>query len=311
MNNKNIVNSIIYLIKELLDMGDDYELVVDISCINAELEYLISDAEELIGNKDFEDCKTENEVIDKMFYMAYEKIVENKPDMIKDLLVNWEYYGYYNTFIKNLTYERVDKIEDSNIYKNLKTLLEYVKSTDIEEAVVNNLESLVNSLKNIDVDAINIGYDVARTYLPKLSKKFGIYSNDVFSIGHVITPDNEEEFPCYKGYSYVFHKDINQCGGPDTPLCALVKSDTDNVYLKILMSRRGQLQRDINVVGVIGYIYDFGTLKFKKDTSIEIISDTLADKYNQLIDAVYDIADKYPTLYKIKLYDDPLENILQ
>lgn len=307
---KEIIDAIIFFIHEALDMDDSYEEIVEVTCHSADLSFSAWDADDMVGAEGFEDCEAGYDVLEKMHRKALGITLDKKPKAVEDLVRYWIEDGYLDVFRANLKYEEALNIEETDIFKNLTSVLNYVKESDFDKEVADNFEGYVNSLKNIDFDAIRIGTEVANSYYAKLSSEFGLTSNDVFTVGHVIQPREIDEFPCYEGHSYVFHKDVNRIGAPETSLATLVKTDDDNVYFDISLERTGDLSESGCVVGIVGYIFDFCTLTFSKDTPIEDITQGVVEKYNELFYKLYDIANNYPTLYRIKPFDAPLENVV-
>ena len=164
-------------------------------------------------------------------------------------------------------------------------------------------------VSHIDTDAINIGYAVGHSYFRYISKDFGTVTNDIFTVGHKIIKAETREFKEYKGFGYVLHKDINAIGSPDTPLCALFRTDDTNVYIEILLGRQSYLSETARIAGIVGYIYNFGTMIFNKKENVDIIAKKLAEKFNQLLPIIYDIADNNQSLYSLKDYNAPIETI--
>lgn len=170
----------------------------------------------------------------------------------------------------------------------------------------------VNQVKThstLSKEAVAIGYEVGHSYYRYLTKDFGTITNDVFTVGHKLTRAEIKENAPFAGFSYVLHKDINAIGSPETPLCALFKTDEENVYIDILLGRQGYLSDTARVMGLVGYIYRFGTLTFKKTENIDVIAKALATRFNELLPIIYDIADNTQSLYSLLAFNAPLETI--
>lgn len=296
---QNIAKSFTSLSRELLGMGDSYEEMVESCCYTAGILFNSYDAIDMAGTEGYEDCVDKEDVLDKMFLKAYTILLQKEPKVIEDVIEHWITDGDFEQLRENFAVELVDNIGDSDTFKNLVNVLDYSKTAQLSSEVINELEEYVASLKAIDMVAVRKAREVVHAYLPKLSKAFGVWTNDKSTVGYIISPRDIEEFPCLQGYSYVFFKDVNQCGAPRTELAFLVKAEDGKLIINIRMARKGYVVSNETVGGIVDYIYEFDTLSFNLDTPIDNIAQRLADRADELAFAMYDIATVNPSLWSL------------
>lgn len=293
---KNVAKALVYLDKETIDMGDSYE-----DCVYGRYYQAFGKEPNITSNTN----------LDEFLYKSFLKMLANKPSEISDLIECWEEYEHYYTFEHNIQYENVDSINKSNIYKALTLVYKYAKENKLSKKAVTPLKNFLDRIKTTGIAAINVGYNAGHTYYRCLdSKIFGTISNSVFTVGHTITSSDIKEHKEYKGYNYVFHKDINVCGAPQISIAAFFKNaGANNVQVDIKIERHGYVTETRSCVGIRGYILDIESFLINTKTPVEEYAKVVADKFNQIAPKLYDLADIHQSLYSNLGYNKPLELI--
>ena len=305
-----VAKALVLLDKELLSMGDSYEEIVENRTYQACMNLSLYDLDKYYDDPEYADCNGDDgEILDKILYKAYLKMLNKYTEEIESIIRSWYEHDYYDIFEGNIQYENVSSINKSNIYKSLYLVYKYAKEVKLKKNIIEPLYNFLNRVKTTGVASINIGYNAGHNYYRYLdSSIFGTLSNDVYTVGHTITPSDIKEHKEYKGYSYVFHKDINRCGAPEISLAALFKnSDVDGVQVDIKIERHGYLTDTGRSVGITGYILDVESLIINSNSSVEEYSRIIANKFNELAPKLYDLADIHQSLYFNKKYNAPLE----
>lgn len=281
-----------------IDMGDDVEELVNCMCEAAGLKENAWDIHEENGVLNLLN-KAHQIIINKNFKLLIGRL--------KNLLT--EEGDYYSEHIKNYMFrECVSKVNDSKMYKAVNLIYKEVKEYDKTLAKIIKIK-LLDDMKNNGVASIKVGYEIGHSYFRYLDPGiFGVISNTVFTVGHAISASDIKEHKEYKGYTYVFHKDINRCGAPRISIAALFKnSDTDKVQVDIKIERHGYLNQSQTCVGTRGYILDVESFVIDKNTSVEEHSKLIADKFNEIAPKLYDLADIHQSLYGSLGYNAQLE----
>ena len=291
---KDVAKALICLDKETINMGDSYE-----DCVCG--RYYQAFGKELNITRDTN--------LDDLMYKAFLKMTSNKPNEISDLIGYWEEYEHYDTFEHHIQYENVDSINKSNIYKALTLVYKYAKENKFKKEVIKPLYDFLTRIKTTGVASINMGYNVGHRYYTYLDKNiFGTISNDVFTVGHTITASDIKEHKEYKGYNYVFHKNINKCGAPEISIAAFFKNaDAGQVQIDIKIERHGYKNPTRSCVGIAGYILDVCSLTLSSKSMIENSTMIIADKFNEIAPKLYDLADVHQSLYSSLGYESQIE----
>lgn len=299
----NVAKALILLDKEQIGMGDDYEEAVENIVYSA-----YNNSSEIDKLKSKYASNEREQELDKLAHKAYMHLLNNKPDQIEFILNSWTLYSY-DTFERHIQYENVNSISKSNIYKALSLVYKYTKENKLSKKVVEPLYKFLNRVKTTGVASINMGYTVGNNYYRYLDgNKFGTISNDVFTVGHTITASDTKEHKEYKGYNYVFHKDINKCGSPAISIAALFKNARDgNVQVDIKIERHGYKTPTRSCVGIAGYILNVESFVLYNDADKEDCARVVANKFNELAPKLYDLADVHQSLYSSLGYELPLE----
>lgn len=306
-----VAKALVLLDKELLCMGGSYREVVESRTFDAEDDLQLWDLDEYYEKPEYKDCKDDDEILDRILYKTYIKLLNNKPIQVDTIIKIWGAFDYYDIFESNIQYERVSKITQSKIYQALFIVYKHAKKQKYTNVAVRPLGEFLSKIRRTGIASINMGYGVGNCYYRYLdSKLFGTISNDVFTVGHTITTLDVKEHKEYKGYSYILHKDISRCGSPDIALAALFKNTNDgNVQIDVKLARQGYLSESQHCVGLVGYIKDFGSTIVKYDMPVEECAKKLAHMFNMLAPKLYNIADDNQSLYFMKKYGAPLEQI--
>ncbi len=296
---ENLSQALKCLDQMLLRMGDSFEDYVEGICYEAGLDYDVCDIAE---DTDIE--QTINE--------AYNVITEDFNNTLNRLHY-WNQEGEYDYFLELLKYEQADDIADTDIYKSFVTILHDMIETQINNQKIAGkkdthpvildedylaFDRFMKILNNINYRCIKTGYQVGQTYFKKLHT-FGVTSNDCATVGHIITSEDITENPEYEGYSYVFYKDINLLNAPQTPLVVLFKTGTTgDTEVRILLGRYAYVSK--SCIDIVDNIYDFGSICFDQNTSVEEISDTIAKTLDEITPILTQAADEYTDLYSIR-----------
>ena len=306
-----VVKALILLDKEQVDLGLGYDEIVDNRVALAKQNFGVYNLGDYHSNPKFKDCKDFDEVLDKILYGIYIKLLNTDSKEIAGIIDEWEENESYDTFETNIKYENVSKITQSKIYNALRTVLKYAKEQKFSKKTVYPLANFLTKMKMSGVASINLGYKVGNTYYSYLdSDKFGVISNDVFTVGNTITSSDVSLHKEYKGYSYVFHKDINKCGAPEVALAALFKNtDSGDVQIDIKLARNGYLSAAGSCVGTVGYIKDIDSITVNPVISAEAVAKRISEIFNSLVPKIYKLANNYQSLYSCKKFDKPLEEI--
>lgn len=303
----NVAKALTTLDKELVDLGLGYDEIVESRghLIGASLE--VYNLYQYYNKHGYEDCKNDEEILDKILQNTYVKIIHQDNKAIENLIKSWQEYDSYDTFETNIKYENVNKITQSKIYNALNTVLKYAREQKFHKEAVQPLMDFLTKMKTYGVAAINLGYQVGNKYYEYLdSDKFGIISNDVFTVGDVISSTNTS----YEGYNYVFHKDIGKCGAPEIALAAFFKNaDNGDVQIDIKLARNGYVTESDYYVGIVGYIKDIKSIIVKAETPVDTVAKQIAEIFNDSAPKMYKLADNYPSLYTLKKFRTPLEEI--
>lgn len=291
---KDVAKALVLLDKETLDMGDDYE-----SCVCGRYYQAFGKEPNITSSTN----------LDSLMYKAFLKMTSDKPSEISDIIGHWEEYEHYDTFERNIQYENVDSINKSNIYKALTLVYKYAKEKKFNKEVVKPLYDFLTRVKTTGIAAVNMGYNIGHSYYRYLDgDKFGTISNDVYTVGHTITASDIKEHKEYRGYNYVFHKDINKCGAPRISIAAFFKNaDEGQVQIDIKIERHGYKTPTRSCVGIAGYILDVCTLTLSSKSMIENSAMIIADRFNEIAPKLYDLADVHQSLYSSLGYELPLE----
>ena len=99
-----VAKALVLLDKELLDMGDSYSEVVENRAFSAGTRLNLCDLNDYYEKAEYKDCIDDNEILDKILYKTYIKLLTNKPDKIENIISIWNEYDYYSTFEENIKY---------------------------------------------------------------------------------------------------------------------------------------------------------------------------------------------------------------
>lgn len=306
-----VAKALVLLDKELICMDDSYSELVENRAYDAGDDLSLLDLDDYYEKSEYKDCIDDNEILDKILYKTYIKLLTNKPDKIENIISIWNEYDDYCTFEENIKYENVSNITQSKIYKSLYLVYKYATEHKLNKVVVEPLKEFLSKIKINGVAAIRLGHNVGNCYYKYLdSNIFGTITNSVFTVGHVITQSDIKEHKEYKGYNYVLHKDINKCGAPQLALAALFRNTDDGkVQIVLKVARSGYLGPSKSCVGLIGYIHTLGAHIVEPTISVDECAQKLAKSFNSFAPMLYDMADLYQSMYSNLPYNAPLESI--
>lgn len=306
-----VAKALVLLDKELICMGDSYTEIVENRAFSAGDNLSLWDLSEYSGKPEYKDCNSNTDILDKILYKTYVKLLNNKPNEIDTIILMWDRSNSYDIFEGNIQYEKVNKITQSKIYQALFLVYKHAKEQNYTKVSIRPLGEFLSKIRRTGIASINMGYEIGNRYYMYLdSKLFGTISNDVFTVGHTITTLDVKEHKEYKGYDYILHKDISRCGSPDIALAAMFKNTIDgNVQIDIKLARQGYLSNSQSCVGLVGYIKELGSIVIKPNAPVDECSRKLANIFNTLAPKLYSIADDYQSLYFMKKYGAPLEQI--
>lgn len=304
-----MAKALVLLDKELINLGESYSEIVENRAILVKQNLTLWDLADYYDDPKYKSCKTDNEILDKILHGVYIELLNTDPKKIADIIGMWDEYECYDIFADNIKYENVKKITQSRIYNALGLVLKYAREQRFSRDTIQPLVNFLAKMKMSGVASINLGYKVGNSYYNYLdSDKFGVISNDSFTVGGVISSSDIVLHKEYKGYDYIFHKDIGKCGAPEIAIAALFKTlDNGDVQIDTKLARRGYLNERENSVGIVGYIKDVHSAVVKSNTPVDDLARQIANLFNSLVPKIYKIANNYQTLYSCKKFDKPLE----
>lgn len=306
-----VAKALVVLNKELISMGESYVEIVESLSYYTENPLNLLYLDEYYDKPEYKGCKDEYDILDRISYKIFLELVNQKPTAVAEIIATWDEYDSYDTFKENLQYENVSKITQSKTYKALCIVYKHAKEQKYNKDAIKPLGEFLSKIKATGVASIRLGSGVGNTYYKYLDPKlFGTLSNDIFTVGHVITSSDIKELKEYSGYNYVLHKDINRCGAPQIALAAMFKNtDSGDVQIDIKLARRGYLVESSSCVGLVGYIKNLESIIVNPLTSVDVCAKKLATMFNLLAPKLYDISDANQSLYFMKKYGAPLEKI--
>lgn len=306
-----VAKALVLLDKELINLGESYAEIVENRAILIRQSLTLWDLADYYDDPKYKNCKNDNEILDKILYGVYIELLNTNPKKVANIIEAWDEYESYDIFADNIKYENVKKITQSRIYNALGLVLKYAKEQKISKDIIQPLISFLAKMKMSGVASINIGYQVGNKYIAYLdSDKFGVVSNDSFTVGCAISPSDIALHKEYKGYDYVFHKDLGKCGAPEVAIAAFFKTlDNGDVQIDTKLARNGYLNERENSMGIVGYIKDVHSAVVKPNTPVDDLAKQIGNLFNNLVPKIYKIANNYQTLYSCKGFNKPLEVI--
>ena len=306
-----VAKALVFLDKELLDMGDSYSELVESRVLSAGERVHLYSLDEYYKKPEYKDCKSDDEILDRILYNAYVKLLTTKSFEVDTIIKLWDTEGLYETFEIGIQYERVSKITQSKIYQSLFTVYKHATEHGYTKVATRPLGSFLSKIRETGIASINMGYQIGNSYFRYLDPNvFGTISNDVFTVGHKIVRSDLAEHKEYKGYDYILHKDINRCGSPAIALAAMFKlTNNGDVQIDIRLTRRGFVSSGNSCSGIIGYMDKLGSFTISPDAPVDESAKKLASMFNSLGPKLYEIADNNQTLYSLRPYGAPLEQL--
>ena len=99
-----VAKALVLLDKELLCMGDRYSEVVENRAFSAGARLNLCDLDDYYEKAEYKECTNDDEILDKILYKTYIKLLNNKPNEIDTIILMWSRYDSYSTFEENIKY---------------------------------------------------------------------------------------------------------------------------------------------------------------------------------------------------------------
>lgn len=187
-----------YIDIERLDMGDSHEEIVEFLCEKAGLEF---DSE----------CADEDEYYyEKKSVEAYEKLI--KDGSIQEILgsIVEEIYDHYDYLQRVMVYskDKPTEIKEHPTVKAICSINDYIQSINNEDICSKEHCSKMNEVKekllSVDIELCYVGNQLGHNYFRYLNPDYYFHSNDVFTVGHILSEDEVER----KLGVYTIHAEI-------------------------------------------------------------------------------------------------------
>ena len=264
--------------KSLLGMGDSWQEVIESRCYMAgiKIPYDASDAK-------YDKCAAE----------AYYKIITNK-HLLNSFLANWFEYGATEMFEDLLEYERVTDTTKTSIYKKLFVIYNIAKQVvKVSVPVIKQFEDCLEAIRSHKMKGMKMVYEIAHDYFRHLDKdKFGVTTNSVYTVGHILTNAEIKENPRYVNASYIAHKDINLIGSGALDFEIVFKCQGKYIYVTINAVHRRYLSK--NCLGGLDFVCELSRLNFSLKDNVEESSARLANQLNNDVTKIQALLAKHP-----------------
>lgn len=245
---------------------------------------------------------------------AHERLLNSNDGRVFELNLLRELFTNKSNieYIKRVIINDINKFSESKTYTALRSVYRHVKTTGLDGELESVLKRIMNDLKTdskvIGIDAANLGSKIGHEYFNYLNKElFGTITNDVYTVGNLVSRKYEFDYKYLKGYSYVIHKNINLLGSPRIDLvCAFKDGDSKNtVIADIKVARKGCIGE--STMGTVGYIQDLNSLNLDTFNDLTKNCKYIATMLNLSVRYLYDLANCYPSLYNLLPLGAPLE----
>jgi hypothetical protein len=267
----------------LLDMGDSYSEVVDITCSKAGLTEDTSDISEF----------SELEALEEK---AYRVLIKRKDVYINSIYESIldDNYEYYN-IIRNEIYSQSAKgLNDSEVYKSICLIYKYFCNVD-KNIAKGIKEKILSDAKLNNINAAKLGEAIGSRYYKYLDPDiFGTLTNDNFTVGHVITSTEKKQFKELKPFSYMFSKNISGPSLAVGPTFLFRSDDSGKIVVKVKMFRKGFITE--SVASVVDYIKDLRTFELDTHKSDDENAKIVAQYCNKIGLEIRAIARENPSL---------------
>lgn len=275
--------AMIYIDKQLMDMGDSYSEIVENVSNVAGIDIT---AYGMPDNK-----------LDKALLKAYTKIANEKPETIAQFIDYRFEYGDDETLEENMQYEHVSDSRQSKIYKAMAVVLTYLKVKKQSPDTISKIENFLNRIGGQNANTLEIAYKASHEYYRYLdSKLFGVVSNDCSTVGHKIKTSDTKKFKELKGYEYICHKDLNILNAPGFSIAILFKSSGNEVKVDFKFARQGYIGE--RSVGTVGYFMNIASIDLLPTESTEEMGKKIANVCNKIAPKMHEMVKEKPELGK-------------
>lgn len=275
--------AMIYIDKELMDMGDNFSEIVENVSITAGINI------DTFG-------MTENQ-LEKAFITAYIKIAREKPETIASFIKYRFEYGDDETLEENMKYEHVSDSRQSKIYKSMAIILTYLKAKKQSPDIISKIENFLNRIGGQNANTIEIAYKASHEYYKYLdNEQFGTVTNDFYTVGHKIKSSDIKEFKELKGYEYICHKDLNILNAPRFSIAMLFRSSGNEVKVDFKFARQGYIGE--HSIGIVGYFMNITSVELLATESAEEMGKKIANVCNKIVPKMHKMVKEKPELGK-------------
>lgn len=243
--------------------------------------------------------------------LAFEKLLNNNQkyvEYIMNMISNDSDIYKYAIFKEGFDSDTINK---SKIYNYLATLSEYSTQYKMKSTIQSRYKHILKDLRY----NLNYGYSIGIQYFRYLDESlFGTVMNDRLTVGckfNELSKSVIDELyskkigkDCY----YIIHKNINILGAPRTPFEVIFrKVDGRSDIASIYLAREAYSSN--NTVYNQPVLVKLTEISFNRMDSLDKNAKKLAFVLNSLVHYVYEIANRYPSLYNTKSLNESLEKI--
>lgn len=263
-----LAEALTYIDIERLDMGDSHEEIVEFLCEKAAIEF---DGE----------CSDEDE------YYYKKKSIEAYVKMIKDGSIQKLIGSIVDEIYDNFDYLRIVMvhheyksavIEEHPTANSILVINDYIQTINNEAVCSREHCSKMNEIKekllSMDLELCYVGHILGHSFFCYLNPEYYLRSNDVFTVGHILSEDENER----KLGEYTIHAEVlstlRQKGGDQGYTIAFNRND-ENITAHIYLYTKAYEPFDMKHT-------DTGCEMIIDVTDLEISAKSLADKINEL-----------------------------
>ena len=264
--------------KSLLGMGDSWHEVIENRCYEAgiNIPYDASDA-----------------AYNKYAKEAYCKIITTRC-LLEDFLKNWFEYGAAEMFEEQLEYERATDSTKTSVYKKLFVIYNIAKQiVKVSAPVIKQFEDCLATIRSHEMKGMRMISEIAHNYFRHLDKnKFGVITNSVYTVGHILTNAEIKENPRYANAAYVAHKNINlsNSGALDFEMLFSCVGK----YINVTINAVHQRYLGPSCLGGLDFVCILSNLSLPLSNSVEENSITLANQLNSDVAKLQTLLTKHP-----------------
>lgn len=271
---KEVAKALAFLDKELVDMGDSFEEIVENLCYAAKLKF--------DSDKAYDDEK----YADKLCIKAYEILLANNSHY-SNLKTNINYYyEYSDTFCDNITC--LSESHSMQIIRNIGLVAKYAellnKNGKCDDETFEKIKELRGIVCSIDLQTSIFGNRVGNTFFRYLDEKyFGTRTNDAFTVGNVLTKDDENR----KLGAYVINARMNILGMPNDCGFTVGLTKTNNgIQATFYHYTKDNNNHEMKYTGFTNNSVVFNNTNMEQ-SNIEAVSKQIAFRLNKLAELKY------------------------